>query len=110
MDKDTFMQASGVPLLGEPFEMPEDAALLEPHERDAVRSVISAFIQNHRREQKESDGNADSTAPNRTAGDVFPAHDDELAKRRDLTQYQIDTLDHAAAPEVPDIRPDQDIE
>lgn len=73
MDKETFMQASGVPLLGEPFEVPEDAALLEPHERDAVRSVISAFIQNHRREQKERGGNADSTAPKNEAGEDFPA-------------------------------------
>lgn len=101
MNKNTFMQEAGVPLLGDPFELPADAALLEPHERDAVRSVVSAFIQNHTRDRKAVGNHADSSSS--------IAEGDELAqRRRDLTQHEIDTLPHVARPPVKGIEPEED--
>lgn len=51
---DRLLRAAEMPMLGEPFELPDEAALLQPHERDAVRSVVNAFIQN-RRHRGDSD-------------------------------------------------------
>ncbi|MBP2319611.1 hypothetical protein ACFP47_10395 [Nesterenkonia lacusekhoensis] len=42
------LSAADMQPLGELFELPEEAALLDPHEREAVRSVVNAFLQSKR--------------------------------------------------------------
>ncbi|GAB3191952.1 hypothetical protein [Nesterenkonia suensis] len=81
MDKSAFTEAAAMPQLGEPFELPAEAALLEPHERAAVRSVVAAFIQNKQRQDEEVVEDEDDSAP----------MNDELAQRR----QQDDPADHA---------------
>ena len=72
LPEDTFTEAANMPTLGDPFELKPEAALLEPHERDAVRRVVDAFIQN--KTGKVVGNDADSTAPMSDAGET-PATD-----------------------------------
>ena len=52
---EALLAAADIPTLGEPFELPDEAALLAPHEREAVRSVVNAFIQNRRQRPRPTD-------------------------------------------------------
>ena len=71
------LEAADMPLLGEPFQLPDEAALLEPHEREAVRSVVNAFIQNRQRRQEEVGGNRERSAPmTHAAGSAAEEHPD----------------------------------
>lgn len=84
----------------ETYSPPVEANRLNYRERALINDLIHLLAERHEN-GKEGEDHEDSPTPI-TSGD-------ELAKRRDLTQSEIETLDHAAAPEVPDIRPDQDI-
>lgn len=90
----------------EPYLPPETAHTLSYRNRRLIDQLINALSET---EQKEGDGNAQRAASITQAGDDSPAHDDELARRRDLTQHEIDTLPHVAADPKTDIRPDQDV-
>lgn len=69
------LDAAGLSALGEPFELPDEAALLEPHEREAVRSVVQAFIQNKQRQDEEVGDHAQRSAPmNQAGGQPAPGH------------------------------------
>lgn len=53
------LEAANFPREAEPFLLPEDAVILTPAEREAVRGVVRTMIETRRQVM----GNADSTAP-----------------------------------------------
>lgn len=85
---DKLLAAAEMPMLGEPFKLPAEAALLEPHERAAVRSVVDAFIQNRRRQTEEVSGYEKSApmSPSSSDYDLAAYEGDEgIAPDQDLS-------------------------
>lgn len=91
--RERLLEAAGHPLRGEPFVLPDGADLLEPHERDAVRGVVNAFITNKRKAVTHDD----SETPI-----------DELAERRDHDEPQIPTPDQFRKMAAYQVRPEDD--
>lgn len=82
---DRLLRAAEMPMLGEPFELPAEAALLEPHERDAVRSVVSAFIQNRQSTHPTMDEIAGGLEGTRRQMERTGQLDEEVGNHEDST-------------------------
>lgn len=58
ISKEKLYELAKLPARGKPFELPDDAAMLDEHERQAVLGIIQAFIRTKKQSPTEAEARA----------------------------------------------------